>query len=187
MHAEGSPGPRSADDPDDLGPEPDHEAVARKILLDQLTGRARSRAELATKLARKNVPVEVAERVLDRFEEVGLVDDVAFAKDWVESRQAERGLARRALSLELRRKGVPSEAVDEALETVQPEAEVETARTLVRRRLPSLQRFDEVTVVRRLTGMLARKGYPPSVVHRVVREEVAGAAELGADSELPVE
>src|SRR3546814_1226141 len=59
----------------DLGPEPDHEAVARKILLDQLTGQARSRAELATKLANKDVPEDIAVTLLDRFEEVGLIDD----------------------------------------------------------------------------------------------------------------
>jgi regulatory protein len=161
-----------------LGPEADHEAVARKILLDQLTGQPRSRSELAAKLAKKSVPPETAERVLDRFEEVGLVDDAAFARDWVRSRQAGRGLARRALAVELRRKGVDSSVVDDAVGTVDPEVEVEAARQLVRRKLPSLARFDDVTVVRRLTGMLARKGYPSGVAFTVVREEIAGAAEL---------
>ncbi|MGZ4438230.1 MAG: regulatory protein RecX, partial [Nocardioidaceae bacterium] len=89
---------RAAPPPQDtaaLGPEADAEAVARKILLDQLTGQARSRAELTTKLARKGVPPEIGERLLDRFEEVGLVDDAAFARSWVESRQSGKGLARR--------------------------------------------------------------------------------------------
>ena len=71
-------------------PEADHEAVARKILLDQLTGQARSRSELRGKLAKKSVPDELAERLLDRFEEVGLVDDEAFARAWVQSRQPAR-------------------------------------------------------------------------------------------------
>ena len=166
------------EDEEALGPPADHEAVARKILLDQLTGQPRSRSELATKLARKQVPDEVAERLLDRFEEVGLVDDEAFARDWVQSRQAGRGLARRALTVELRRKGVDPQVVDEVVQEVDPDDEVETARRLVRRKLPSLQRFDEVTQVRRLTGMLARKGYPSGVAFTVVREEIAGAAEL---------
>jgi regulatory protein len=166
-----------------LGPEADHEAVARKILLDQLTGQARSRAELAAKLAKKHVPDDVAARLLDRFEEVGLVDDAAFAREWVQSRQAGRGLARRALAAELRRKGVDSEVVSEAVGAVDPEDEVESARALVRRKLPSLQRFDSVTQVRRLIGMLARKGYPSGVAFSVVKEELAEAAALadGAD------
>ncbi len=116
--------------------------------------------------------------MLDRFEEVGLVDDAAFAREWVHSRQAGRGLARRALAVELRRKGVDQEVVAEAVEKVDPDDERETARLLVRRKLPSLQRFDQVTTVRRLTGMLGRKGYPAGVAYQVVREEIAGAEEL---------
>src|SRR3954464_5459336 len=87
-----------------LGPAADPESVARKILLDQLTGRARSRSDLAAKLAQRDVPADVATRLLDRFEEVGLVDDAAFAREWVAQRQEGRGLARRALAQELRRK-----------------------------------------------------------------------------------
>ena len=175
MHTTAPPPPEDAEA---LGPPADHEAVARKILLDQLTGQARSRSELATKLARKQVPPEIAARVLDRFEEVGLVDDAAFARDWVQSRQAGRGLARRALAAELRRKGVDQEIISEAVEAVEPDDEREAARQLVRRKLPSLQRFDDVTVIRRLTGMLARKGYSSAVAFSVVREEIAGAEEL---------
>jgi regulatory protein len=170
--------PPPPEDAEALGPPADHEAVARKILLDQLTGQARSRSELAGKLAKKKVPADVAARVLDRFEEVGLVDDAAFARDWVQSRQAGRGLARRALAAELRRKGVDQDVISEAVEAVEPEDEVEAARLLVRRKLPSLRRFDDATVVRRLTGMLARKGYSSGVAFSVVREEIAGAEEL---------
>jgi regulatory protein len=171
--------PVSAPDEQVLGPDADPEAVARKILLDQLTGQARSRAELAAKLARKRVPAEVAERLLDRFEEVGLVDDAAFARDWVQSRHAGRGLARRALAVELRRKGVDPEVVSEAVATVDPDDEAEAARELVRRKRRSLERFDRQTQARRLTGMLARKGYPSSVVVEVVRDEL-GEADLPA-------
>lgn len=170
--------PTPPDDEEALGPDADHEAVARKVLLDTLTGQARSRSELATKLAKKHVPAEIADRLLDRFEEVGLVDDAAFAREWVQSRQSSRGLALRALAVELRRKGVDQAVIEEAVAEVDPDDEVEQARELVRRRLSSLQRYDEVTRVRRLTGMLARKGYPPGVAFRVVREEIAGAEEL---------
>jgi len=158
-----------------LGPDADAEAVGRKILLDQLTGQPRSKAELAGKLARKQVPPEVAERLLTRFEEVGLVDDVAFARDWVQSRHTGRGLARRALSFELRRKGVDDEVIAEAVSDLDADDEAATARQLVRRKLPSLARFDHVTQMRRLTGMLARKGYSSGIAYRVVREEVTGA------------
>jgi len=163
---------KAPDDLERLGPADDPEAVARTILLDQLTGRARSRSDLAAKLAQRNVPEEIAARLLDRFEEVGLVDDAAFARGWVEQRQSGRGLARRALAQELRRKGIDDEVAREALDEIDPEREVEAARTLVRRKLRSVSDLDQQVAVRRLTGMLARKGYPPSVAFRVVREEL---------------
>ena len=170
------------DDVERLGPSEDKEAVARKILLDQLTGRARSRADLATKLAQKDVPEEIANRLLDRFEEVGLIDDSAFARQWVEQRQSGRGLARRALAQELRRKGIDDDVAREALDELDPDDEVEAARTLVRRKLGSVRGLDQQVAVRRLTGMLARKGHSGSLAFQVVREEL-GAAEVEWDHE----
>lgn len=167
--------------------------MARTILLDQLTGRARSRQELADKLASKDVPDEIATRLLDRFTEVGLIDDAAFARTWVEQRQAGKGLAKRALQQELRRKGVDDDTVREALEEVDPGAEEEAARALVRRKLRSLARFDDTTATRRLVGMLARKGYGAGVAYRVVREELAdsgrgdGGGDDGGDDEACIE
>jgi regulatory protein len=178
----GGPHPDASDQHDqrDLGPEPDHEAVARKILLDQLTGQARSRSELSGRLAKKGVPEPVAERLLDRFEEVGLVDDEAFARSWVQSRQAGKALARRALAQELRRKGIDDEVAREALDEVDPADELASARLLVRRKLRTVSRLERDTAVRRLTGMLARKGYPAGVCFRVVREELDA---LGHDTD----
>ncbi|MEP9383116.1 regulatory protein RecX [Nocardioides sp. KR10-350] len=171
-------GPDGPERPTSEDPEPDHEAVARKILLDQLTGQARSRKVLAEKLAKRNVPDEIATRLLDRFEEVGLVDDAAFARSWIASRQPGKGLARRALAQELRRKGVDDEIAREALDEVDPDDERAAGRSLVRKKLRSMSRLDEQTKVRRLVGMLARKGYGPGVAFAIVRDEL-GADELG--------
>jgi len=168
-------GPVRSEDALALGPDADPEAVARMILLDELTGQARSRAELAAKLARKGVPEEVAQRMLTRFEVVGLIDDESFAKAWVQSRQPGKGLARRALAQELRRKGVDDPVVRDALDEIDPGEEVESARLLVRRRLHSVRRVDRITAIRRLTGVLARRGYPTGLAARVVREELEAA------------
>lgn len=161
------------DDERDLGPEADPESVARKILLDQLTGRARSRSDLEKKLAQRHVPDDVATRLLDRFEEVGLVDDAAFAQEWVAQRQEGRGLARRALAQELRRKGIDDDVAREALDGVDEDDELESARVLVRRKLRSVRGLETDKAVRRLVGMLARKGHSSAVAYRVVREELA--------------
>lgn len=166
------------------GPEADPEVVARKILLDQLTGQARSRSELAAKLAKKGVPGEVAERMLTRFEQIGLIDDEAFAAMWVESRQAGKGLARRALAHELRRKGIDDQVASHALEAVDADDELDSARTIVQRKMRSLHRVDRNTAIRRLIGVLARKGYSPGVAMRVVREELDA---VGHDTDDVVE
>lgn len=176
-----------AEAPPEQDPEPDQEQVARKILLDQLTGQARSRSELAERLQRRNVPDAVARRLLDRFEEVGLVDDEAFARMWVESRQRSRGLARRALAHELRRKGIADDTARHVLDDVDPDDEEEAARRLVRRKLGSVRHVDDVKATRRLAGMLARKGYGPGVAFGVVREELAAAGRDGDVDEPPTE
>ena len=163
---------REPDADRDLGPEADPESVARTILLNQLTGRARTRSELATKLSSRDVPDDVATRLLDRFEEVGLVDDAAFAREWVEQRQSGKGLAKRALAQELRRKGVDDETAREALDEIDADDEVEAARALVRAKLRTVRNLDRDKAVRRLVGMLARKGHSSGVAFRVVKEEL---------------
>jgi regulatory protein len=173
-------------DPVADGPEADPESVARKILLDQLTGQARSRKELSDKLASRNVPDDVAGRLLDRFEEVGLVDDGAFARSWIASRSgasgAARGLARRALAQELRRKGVDDETARAALDEIDADDEEAAARTLVRKKLRSLSRVDDATATRRLIGMLARKGYGSGLAYAVVRDELASSGRTGEET-----
>lgn len=168
-------------DPVADGPPADPESVARKILLDQLTGQARSRQELQTKLDKKLVPAEIATRLLDRFEEVGLIDDDAFARSWIASRQPGKGLARRALAQELRRKGIDDEVAREALDEIDPADEEQAARVLVRKKLRILSRVDDTTATRRLVGLLARKGYGSGVAFAVVREELAEAGRDAPD------
>lgn len=165
---------RTPPPPDKLaqGPDADPEAVARKILLDALTGQARSRKELADKLAKKDVPGELAEQLLDRFTEVGLIDDEAFAKAWIESRQPGKGLARRALAHELRRKGIDDEIARDALAEIDPDDEAAAARVLVRRKLRSVRGLEQQKATRRLVGMLARKGYGAGMAFAIVKDEL---------------
>ncbi|MFC7566879.1 recombination regulator RecX [Actinomadura namibiensis] len=148
----------------------DPEARAREICLRLLTGSPRTRAQLAEALKRKGIPDDVAEGVLGRFADVGLIDDAAFAQAWVQSRHAGRGLARRALAAELRQRGVDQETVSEAVEALDSEQEEVRARELVERKLRSTRGVDPVKRTRRLVGMLARKGYSSGLAYRVVKE-----------------
>lgn len=173
---------------DELDPDADPVAVAREICLRLLTDRARTRQELAQALRRKGVPDEAAGIVLERFDEVGLIDDAAFAGQWVRSRHKHRGLARRAIAMELRRKGVADDVAGEALGEVDAESEERRARALVDRKLRSFTvdtTEQRAAAGRRLVGLLARKGYGAGIAYQVVREAIAqnGADgdELGAD------
>jgi regulatory protein len=154
---------------------------AKEICLNLLAMQPRTRAELRTKLLGKGVEPDVADGVLARLNEVGLIDDAAFAELWVRSRHTYQGLGRRALSAELRRKGVDDELAAEAVSAVDSEAEEARARELVRKRLRSVGSAPELTVIRRLVGMLARKGYSEGMAYRVVRDELANA---GAETDL---
>ena len=162
--------------------------LARTICLRLLQDRPRTRAELEAQLLRRGIPSDAAEQVLERFGEVGLVDDAAFAQAWVTSRHAGRGLARRALSAELRRRGVEAPVVAAAVGQLDDDAELATARALVARRLPATAGLAAEVRVRRLVGMLARKGYPPGTAYRVVKEALADQrANDPAGEQLPEE
>ena len=150
--------------------EPDPEQVARAIALRMLTRAARSRQQLGQAMARKDVPQDVAERVLDRFADVGLVDDAAFAGQLVRSQHDSRALARRALAAELRRRGVADDDAREAPAQVTEQDEEAAARALVERRWRD--DLDQAVQSRRLLAMLGRKGYPPGMAARVVRQMV---------------
>ncbi|RSM75867.1 hypothetical protein DMH04_37700 [Kibdelosporangium aridum] len=155
----------------------DPEAHAKDICLTLLTARPRTRAELYKALLRKEIAPEVAEQVLGRLDEVGLIDDKAFAEMWVRSRHTYQGMGRKALSVELRRRGVDNDTAAEAVAAVDEEAEEERARQLVRKKLPSMRSADQQTKIRRLVGVLARKGYSQGLAYRVVRDELAGFGE----------
>jgi regulatory protein len=169
------------DDPRTRGSEPDPHDVARQIVLRQLTLSPKSRKQLRDKLRQRSCPDDVAEAVLDRMTEVGLVDDEAYAELLVRSQRAGRGLARQALALELRTRGVDDDTARAQLEAIDPEEERERARQLVDKKLRTMHGLDPAVQVRRLAGMLARKGYPGELAMSVVREALAGSPEHQRD------
>ncbi|WP_442942705.1 recombination regulator RecX [Nocardia sp. NBC_01503] len=145
------------------------DAQAKEICLRLLTDRDRSRAELADRLAAKGYSTEVADRVLNRLTEVGLINDAAFAQQWVYSRHTYSGKGKKVLAEELRRKGISPQHADEALASLTPEAESSRAEELVRQKLGSLPpTMDRDKATRRLVSLLARKGYDPGTAFGVV-------------------
>jgi regulatory protein len=159
----------------------DPEEQARALCLRLLTGNPRTRRQLADAMRKREIPEEVAEYVLARFEDVGLIDDQAFANAWVESRHRGRGLARRALAQELRHRGVDAQLVSDAVGLLDAEQEEATARDLVARRIRGTRGLDRDKRIRRLASMLARKGYSEGLALRVVRQALE---EEGEDTDF---
>ncbi|MDP4804087.1 MAG: recombination regulator RecX [Candidatus Nanopelagicales bacterium] len=147
--------------------------LARKIVLRRLDVAPRTRGELSDSLVAQQIPALVITEVLDRFEEVGLIDDELFARMWAQSRHTHKGQSRHVIRQELRRKGIDDDLIATALDAISDDQETERARALVERKLVSLTRFDNHVIERRLVGMLARKGYPTSLCFTVVRESLA--------------
>lgn len=168
-------------DPDE--PMADPTSVARSIGLNLLDAAPKTRSQLAEAMRKRGVPDDAANEVLDRFEEVGLLDDAAFANAWVTSRQSGRGLAPRALSNELRQRGIAEPLIAEAVANVDSDDVEAAARDLVTRRARSTAGMPNAVRMRRLVAMLNRKGYSGEPAVRVVREVLAVDADELADIE----
>ena len=155
------------------------EEQAHAACLRLLTVRARSRAELAGRLAKRGFPDDVTEAVLTRLAGVGLIDDDDFAAQWVRSRQTYAGKGKRALAAELRTKGVDAEVIAAALEGLDPGTEQARAEQLVERKLrrEALGDGDDPKIIRRLVAMLARRGYNQSMAVAVVTDALAAERE----------
>lgn len=155
------------------------EEQAHALCLRLLTARSRTRSELAGQLTKRGYPDEVAATVLNRLAAVGLIDDADFAEQWVRSRRARAGKGKRALAAELRTKGVDDDVIAEALDGIDAGAERLRAEQLVEQKLrrEKLDGDDDVKVMRRLVGMLARRGYNQSMAVAVVNEGLAAERE----------
>ncbi|MDO5033919.1 MAG: regulatory protein RecX [Actinomycetaceae bacterium] len=143
-------------------------SAAKEAALKQLDRQDRSRGELTAKLRERGFNDEPIAAALDRLEEAGLVNDERYARMLVRTRHAERGLVGRALVEQLRRKQIPSEIIELAMEEVEGESMEDLARDIVQRKAGGMLGLSRDKQIRRLTSMLARKGYPPGVCYSVV-------------------
>ena len=145
------------------------ESRARNVLLFQLSKGAKSKHQLREILIKREIPEDIAEPLLDRFEEAGLIDDKAFAEILVNSRRTYKGQSKSAIRRELNRKGVAPEISEDALSEVTSEAELETAKELALKKLRSMTSLAPEVQDRRLSGYLARKGYGGGTVYAAMR------------------
>ncbi|MGO1548631.1 MAG: regulatory protein RecX [Nesterenkonia sp.] len=164
-------------------PESDQEAYskARAVVLRKLTGSAKSRHQLAQTLRERDFTEGVIDAVLDRMEEVQLIDDTEFARIWVRNRHELKGLGSAALRRELQERGVGAAHIEEALDQLSAEDEDAAAAELIANKLRGVslpvghgpeERKEREKITRRLVGMLARRGHSPGSALKLVREAI---------------
>lgn len=151
-----------------------------------LAVRARSTRDLQLRLRRAGAPAPAIEHAIERLERLGYVDDEAYARNFARSRALAGGVSRRRIGQELQRHGVSREIVQEAVaETVSDVGldEQEAALRLARRRVRSLASLDPRKQRQRLYAFLARRGYDPDIVSRVVSTVLNQSLDATEDGE----
>lgn len=146
--------------------------AAKQVLLRRLSHAPRTRKELAKDLKDKDISDDVANVALDRFEEVGLINDQALASNYVSSQHERKGLGKNALRQQLRAKGVSDDVAQEAISQISDDQEFQAAFALACKKIRSLQKDDAKTQLRKIVGVLARKGYSSNLAFRVAKEVI---------------
>jgi len=147
------------------------EERARQVCLNALERRMRTRKQLAQLLARKRISLEIATPVLDRLQEVGLINDEAYARAFVTSRQRARPRGSRALSSELWAKGIAPELIEKVLvEATETEDPIEAARRAVAPKLRQLAGKPNEEVRRKIEQFLLRRGFSYETARDVLRD-----------------
>jgi regulatory protein len=130
-----------------------------------LSYRARSEKEIRQNLKKHEYPEDAIEYTLNRLRENRLANDNEFAQAWVENRSTFRPRSRRALTMELRQKGLDEETVKNAVSNIDEEA---LAYETARKRAPRFLGLEWSEFRKKLSDHLARRGFPYSVVTSVV-------------------
>jgi len=167
--------------PAQIDPDTDPTDAAREIVLRRLSSAPRTRKDLSDDLNRRGIAEDVIESVLDRFTEVGLIDDAEYARLWVGSRHRSKGTTRSSLKYELRSKGITDQDAFDALDEIDDDTERARGLALVRSKLGSTARLEPTARIRRLVNLLLRRGYRHGEAASIVAE-VLGAEAVEADT-----
>lgn len=145
------------------------EEEIRQSLLKVIARGAKSSAKLREAMLGKDYPAELVDQLIERFQEVGLIDDFQMAKSVVDSQLSRKPMAKSTLARSLREKGFSPEAITFALQEINLDSELEAAKSLAEARIRQLLKLEPAVRQRRLVGFLTRKGYSSAVVWAAVK------------------
>lgn len=144
-----------------------HSPLAYAVWL--LGRRAYSVREMTERLERHFTPEQVAQ-TLTQLQSQKLLDDAKLAEQFVQSRLVVRHQGRFRITQELFKRGIDRDLAKNSVLVVTDEDELESARELLMRRLKTWQELEPLKRRHRAIGLLARRGFTPSVVSRLVKE-----------------
>jgi regulatory protein len=154
-----------------------HQVYKRAVRL--IDHRPRSIAEVRRRMERQDIVPDLVEKAIGQLTAVGLLDDAEFARLWVENRETFRPRSHQMLRYELRQKGLDEKTITQALERVDEE---QSAHRLALERGRRLSHLDWSAFRQKLTGYLARRGYPYDIIRRAVREAWQSLLESDEDT-----
>jgi len=144
-----------------------------------------TRSELRKKLESKGYEEKEIGDVLKKLEDLGFLNDLRFAQRWIELRARNKPISKKAMALELKKKGMDEGLIGEAMMRLEEEgnlpSDFDMAKSLAISRMKRMKGCKRDVVLRRLYGMLARKGFPPDVIMDVLKEitvEIDGGSAL---------
>ncbi len=176
--------PDSASSPDaESGPSAaDQYSQGLAIALRKLNAHARTRHEISKVLIDKGIDEGLSGSIIDRLTELGYLNDIEFANEWVRSRVRSRGLALSVLRRELNSKGVDAEIIENALLTIDPADSDRRARELAEKKYRTLSGATDAVAMRRISALLQRKGYSAGQSWSISRSVVGGSDDFDAPS-----
>ena len=130
-----------------------------------LSYRSRSEAEIRWNLQKAQVPDHVIAQVVEKLRQSSLVDDLQFAKEWVENRSRFKPRGKKALTSELLQKGIGSQVIEEVLAELD---EAELALKLARKKIPKLNIDQKRDFQDKLYGFLSRRGFSYSISQEII-------------------
>lgn len=129
--------------------------------------RARSRKEVEVRLRQSGYPEETVQMAIFKLEKTGVLNDVDFARQWTDSR-SEKGIGKRNIQMDLQRKGIARDTVEEVLADVDDEQQLKTARVLAEKWLPRYRNEDGRDAARKLMQALVRRGFSWDIARTAV-------------------
>ncbi|KKP96212.1 MAG: Regulatory protein RecX [Candidatus Levybacteria bacterium GW2011_GWA2_36_13] len=131
--------------------------------------RSRSEKEIIDRLRKKKIDEKMISEIMAKLQEWKFIDDIAFAKQWIESRVVNRHKSIRLVRLELLKKGIKKEIIDSLFENLSKESDVISIEAIIRKKIKRLNIQDR-NDLQKLSRYLLGKGFDWETVKEAINK-----------------